>query len=55
MKFLTKQDVASSVENRVPFLDNEMVDFMFTIPENQLLHRQLFKMLKGKNANESKL
>lgn len=40
--------MASSVENRVPFLDNELVDFMFTIPENQLMHRQLNRILHGR-------
>lgn len=30
--------MANSVENRVPFLDNEFVDYMFTLPENILMH-----------------
>ncbi len=32
--------MAHSVENRVPFLDNELVDFMFSIPEDSLLYKR---------------
>ena len=29
-----KMSMANSIENRVPFLDNEVVDFAFSLPEN---------------------
>lgn len=32
-----KMSMAHSIENRVPFLDNELVDFSFSIPETHLL------------------
>ena len=38
--------MANSIENRVPFLDNEFVEFMFRIPEEFLLHKQLYKILQ---------
>lgn len=31
--------MASSVENRVPFLDNKFVDYMFGLPEELLMHK----------------
>ena len=40
---LTRQDkmsMAHSIENRVPFLDNEVVDHAFTIPVNFLIKRK---------------
>ena len=40
---LTRQDtmsMAHSIENRVPFLDNLLVDHAFTIPEKHLLGQQ---------------
>ena len=40
---LTRQDtmsMAHSIENRVPFLDNLLVDYAFTIPEKYLLSNQ---------------
>ncbi len=46
--------MANSVENRVPFLDNEMVAFCFRLPEKYLLHPQYRKTLfeeKGKRAD----
>ncbi len=35
-----KMSMAHSIENRVPFLDNEVVNHSFTIPENHLLSRK---------------
>jgi asparagine synthase (glutamine-hydrolysing) len=32
--------MSNSVENRVPFLDNKFVDFMFTLPEELLMHKK---------------
>lgn len=32
--------MANSVENRVPFLDNKFVDFMFTLPEEVLMKKR---------------
>ena len=43
---LTRQDkmsMAHSIENRVPFLDNEVVDHSFTISQNYLLKRNYLK------------
>jgi asparagine synthase (glutamine-hydrolysing) len=40
---LTRQDkmsMAHSIENRVPFLDNDLVDHSFTIPVNYLIKRK---------------
>ena len=40
---LNRQDkttMANSIENRVPFLDNEMVDWSFTIPKKYLIHNR---------------
>lgn len=33
-----KMTMASSIENRVPLLDNDVVDFIMELPENMLLH-----------------
>lgn len=33
-----KMTMASSIENRVPLLDNEVVDFIMQLPESMLLH-----------------
>ena len=41
-----KMSMAHSIENRVPFLDNELVENSFTIPEKYLLLR---KSPQGKN------
>ncbi len=41
-----KMSMAHSIENRVPFLDNEVVDNAFTIPEKYLLLR---KSIEGYN------
>lgn len=35
--------MANSVENRVPFLDNDMVDLMFSVPEKYLVKPQYMK------------
>jgi len=35
-----KMSMAHSIENRVPFLDNNMVDFSFSIPQRHLLLRK---------------
>ena len=32
-----KMSMSASIENRVPFLDNDIVDFSFTVPENNLI------------------
>jgi asparagine synthase (glutamine-hydrolysing) len=32
--------MSNSVENRVPFLDNKFVDFMFTLPEELLMYKK---------------
>lgn len=32
-----KMSMAASIENRVPFLDNEVVDFAFSLPKDELL------------------
>jgi asparagine synthase (glutamine-hydrolysing) len=37
--------MAHNIENRVPFLDHELVDFVFTIPEKELLPNGLMKGL----------
>jgi asparagine synthase (glutamine-hydrolysing) len=37
--------MAHGIENRVPFLDHELVDFVFTIPERELLPNGLMKGL----------
>jgi asparagine synthase (glutamine-hydrolysing) len=44
-----KMSMAHSIENRVPFLDNEIVENSFTIPEKQLLLR---KSPEGKNTEK---
>ena len=36
-----KMSMAHSIENRVPFLDNEVVKQSFSIPENFLLNRKI--------------
>ncbi len=49
---LTRQDkmsMAHSIENRVPFLDNEVVDHSFTIPANYLIKR---KALESNNTEK---
>ncbi len=49
---LTRQDkmsMAHSIENRVPFLDNEVVSHSFTIPENYLIKR---KVKEGTNTEK---
>lgn len=46
--------MANSVENRVPFLDNEVVEFMFAIPEDDLLHRQIHKIFGQRKIRISK-
>lgn len=33
-----KVSMANSIENRVPFLDNAFVDFMFTVPKDYLIY-----------------
>lgn len=33
-----KVSMANSIENRVPFLDNEFVDFMFSVPKEYLIY-----------------
>ena len=35
-----KMSMANSIENRVPILDNEFIDFAFSIPEQYLLTRR---------------
>lgn len=35
-----KMSMANSIENRVPMLDNEIVEFAFRIPENFLINRE---------------
>lgn len=58
-----KMSMAHSIENRVPFLDNELVEFSFTIPEKYLMLRKspegfktekylLKKMIAGRFGNE---
>jgi asparagine synthase (glutamine-hydrolysing) len=32
--------MSNSVENRVPFLDNKFVDYIFTLPEELLMHKK---------------
>ena len=44
-----KMSMAHSIENRVPFLDNELVENSFTIPEKFLLLR---KSQEGKNTEK---
>lgn len=44
-----KMSMAHSIENRVPFLDNEVVDKAFTIPEKYLLLRE---SPEGKNTEK---
>lgn len=44
-----KMSMAHSIENRVPFLDNEVVKQSFSIPENFLLNR---KIRKGYNSQK---
>lgn len=39
--------MSNSIENRVPFLDNEFVEYMFTIPEKLLLHKQIYKVISS--------
>lgn len=49
---LTRQDkmsMAHSIENRVPFLDNNVVEHAFAIPENYLIKR---KTIKSKNTEK---
>jgi asparagine synthase (glutamine-hydrolysing) len=49
---LTRQDkmsMAHSIENRVPFLDNEVVDHSFTIPHQYLIKR---KAPEGRNTEK---
>lgn len=43
--------MAHSVENRVPFLDNEVVEFMFSVPEHYLLHRSTFNTIKKRKIH----
>lgn len=35
-----KMSMANSIENRVPILDNEFIDFAFSIPEEYLVHEK---------------
>jgi asparagine synthase (glutamine-hydrolysing) len=44
-----KMSMAHSIENRVPFLDNDVVEFSFTIPEKYLLQS---KRPEGKNIEK---
>lgn len=43
--------MANSVENRVPFLDNEFVDYMFTLPEEVLMHKCELSSLPASQDN----
>ena len=49
-----KMSMSASIENRVPFLDNDVVDFALTLPKNVLLHWDIKQLLKGKYPVEGK-
>lgn len=49
-----KTCMANSVENRVPFLDNELVKYMFEIPEKELMHNEYLRMVLSGNMDFSK-
>lgn len=44
--------MASSVENRVPFLDNRFLELLFSAPEEQLLHRQFTKAIRNRKKEQ---
>lgn len=44
-----KMSMANSIENRVPFLDNRIVDFAFSIPQKMLLKKDFFSIIKDGN------
>lgn len=46
--------MANSIENRVPFLDNEFVKYMFEIPEKELMHNEYLRMITSGNMDFSK-
>lgn len=48
-----KTCMANSVENRVPFLDNEFVKYMFEIPESELMHHTYLRMIMSGNMDFS--
>ncbi len=48
-----KTCMANSVENRVPFLDNELVRYMFEIPERELMHHTYRRMIRSGNMDFS--
>lgn len=48
-----KTCMANSVENRVPFLDNEFVKYMFEIPESELMHHTYLRMIMSGNIDFS--
>ena len=49
-----KMSMSASIENRVPFLDNDVVDFALTLPKDVLLHWDIKQLLKGKYPVEGK-
>lgn len=49
-----KTCMANSIENRVPFLDNEFVKYMFEIPERELMHNTYKRMILSGNMDFSK-
>lgn len=51
-----KMSMSASIENRVPFLDNEVIDFAFSLPQKELLKWRIspqrikdLKFTEGKN------
>ncbi len=49
-----KMSMSASIENRVPFLDNDVVNFALNMPKEELLHWNYTKLLQGKYPVEGK-
>lgn len=50
-----KMSMSASIENRVPFLDNEVIDFAFSLPREELLRWKFSpKRIKNMNFTEGK-
>src|SRR4030095_1532145 len=60
LRYEDKNSMAFSVEARVPFLDHRLVEFIFSIPYNKLIHKGwtkhvLRESLKGKIPEEIRM
>jgi asparagine synthase (glutamine-hydrolysing) len=52
LAYCDKMSMAASIEARVPFLDNEIVDFMLTVPRQLKLHRRTSKFVLRKAVKD---